>query len=99
MKRNILKSFSFVLTIITVLQIAPCAYAHTTSQEGVLAKTLIDEDNYQHDYYIGGDDVGWRINEKSIITLQRGSHILFRVHLQTLHINNMLKTVLLRGKI
>lgn len=61
MKRNILKSISFVLTIIIALQISPCIFAHTTSQDGILAKTYIKE---KDGWYIGGDDVGWRINEK-----------------------------------
>ena len=62
MKRNILKTISFILTIIMVLQISPCISAHTTSQDGILAKTFIKEKN---DWFIGGDEVGWRINENA----------------------------------
>lgn len=49
----------FFLVGILILNI-PCAFAHPTSQEGILAETY----TAQYDgYYIGGEDVGWSIDE------------------------------------
>ena len=58
----IFKSIEFILAFIIIVQIAPCAFAHNTSQEGILAKYYI-KNAYYEGWYIGGDDVGWSIDE------------------------------------
>lgn len=63
MKKFTLKSIIPVFASVMIFQLTPCAYAHTTSHDGILAKTSIDRENYPG-LYIGGDDVGWRINER-----------------------------------
>ena len=56
------KSIGCVLAVIMMLQLTPCTFAHTTSQNGVLAKSYISQEGYK-DYYIGGEDIGWSIDE------------------------------------
>lgn len=62
----ILRPFVWLLASLLALQFGTVAYAHPTSQEGILAKTYIDKllGEYYGDYFIGGDDVGWRIMEQ-----------------------------------
>lgn len=57
------KSFSCMLAVIIILQIAPCSFAHTTSQKSFLTgyKTVKDDKEF---YYIGGEDIGWSIDEE-----------------------------------
>lgn len=47
-----------------MLQTVPCAFAHNTSQEGKLAKYYLNNSIYNDKWYIGGEDVGWSIDEK-----------------------------------
>lgn len=58
--KQIIKSLIFILALILVVQTSPFAYAHPSSQEGILAKTY--HSGYGG-YYIGGEDVGWSIDE------------------------------------
>lgn len=54
------KRMMFALSLILLVLLVSPIYAHSTSQEGVLAKT------YHSEYgglYIGGEDVGWSIDE------------------------------------
>ena len=52
----------YILIAVFMLQTGPCAFAHLYTQDGILAKSYIDHDGY-YDYYIGGENVGWSIDE------------------------------------
>lgn len=53
----------YCLISITVLLLSiPRAYAHPSSQKGILLATYVSGTNY-NGYYIGGEDVGWSIDE------------------------------------
>ena len=58
--KNIFKLLSCILLGVMMLQITPCAFAHTTTQEGILAQTYYKNKDR---YFFGGDDVGWSIDE------------------------------------
>lgn len=59
----IFKSIGCILASIIMLQIAPCSFAHTTSQKGILAQSEIKHENYSG-YYVGGENIGWSIDEQ-----------------------------------
>lgn len=59
-KKLIFKSALFILLMVIVFQTCPHAFAHPSSQEGILAKTYLAQ---YGDDYIGGEDVGWSIDE------------------------------------
>lgn len=62
MKQKILyKLMICLLVVIMVTQTNPLALAHSISQEGILAKTPVG--GGYTGYYIGGDNVGWSIDE------------------------------------
>lgn len=59
------KTFAFkfiacVLLMVVMILNSTYVFAHAESQEGILAKTYIPE---YGGYYIGGEDVGWSIDE------------------------------------
>ena len=58
------KSIGCMLAVIIMLQIAPCSFAHTTSQKSFLTgyKTEV---NGKEVYYIGEEDIGWSIDEQN----------------------------------
>ena len=47
-----------------MIQIAPCSFAHTTSQKGILAQSEIKHTGY-NGYYVGGENIGWSIDEQN----------------------------------
>lgn len=60
MKRSLIRFAKCILVVALLLQSSPCVFAHSSSQEGILAKSYLA----QYDgYYIGGEDVGWSIDE------------------------------------
>ncbi len=59
--KRIAKSSMVVFAMAAILQLTPNVFAHETSQEGILAKSYMKE---YGDYYIGGEDIGWSIDEK-----------------------------------
>ncbi len=59
--RNVVRLILVILVI--ALLCSTSVFAHTTSQEGILESKYISNPNYA-DYYIGGEDIGWFINEK-----------------------------------
>lgn len=59
------KNFTFksalcFFIIVFMLHTNPYVFAHSSSQEGILAKSYLKE---YEGYYIGGEDVGWSIDE------------------------------------
>lgn len=61
MKRKFMfKAVVYILAVFLMLQTSPYAFAHSSSQEGILAKSYMAE---YEGYYIGGEDVGWSIDE------------------------------------
>ena len=61
MKRKpIFKIFICMFVVVFMFQISPYVFAHPSSQEGILTKTY--HTKYK-DYYIGGEDIGWSIDE------------------------------------
>ncbi len=58
--KNIFKLLSCFLLSVMMLQITPCAFAHTTTQEGILAQTYYKNKDR---FFFGGDDVGWSLDE------------------------------------
>lgn len=54
-----------IFAIIFACQLSMVTFAHPSSQEGILAKTYISDvySDLYGDYFIGGDSVGWSINE------------------------------------
>lgn len=61
MKNKVIpRTLGCILAVVLMLQFIPCASSHSSSQEGILAKTYIAS---YGGYYIGGDDVGWSIDE------------------------------------
>lgn len=52
---------SYILVITFMLLTIPSAFAHSSSQAGILAKTYIGPP--YDGYYIGGEEVGWSIDE------------------------------------
>jgi len=62
-KKRILKTIVWIVALILIAQTAPVAFAHNTSQEGILSKSYISGGAYNN-YYIGGEGVGWSIDEK-----------------------------------
>ena len=62
MKRKFIKKFSvYILLLVMILQTSLFAFAHPASQAGILAKTYHSQ---YGDYYVGGEDVGWSIDEE-----------------------------------
>lgn len=59
-KKNIIKTVLCILVVAVMLHTSPYVFAHSSSQEGILAKSYIAE---YGGYYIGGEDVGWSIDE------------------------------------
>ena len=61
-----LRIFVCFLVVLFLLQVSAVVYAHPASQKGILAETYIHDDFgiYYGDYFIGSDDVGWRIMEQ-----------------------------------
>ena len=59
----LLKSIGYILALMIMLQSVPCAFAHNTSQEGKLAKYYLNNSFYKGKWFIGGEDVGWSIDE------------------------------------
>lgn len=59
-RKSIIKTIVSMLVVVLMLQISPYAFAHSSSQEGILAKTY---HSTYGGYYIGGEDVGWSIDE------------------------------------
>ena len=61
MKRKVIPiTIVCVLAVALAFQIVPYAFAHPSSQEGILAKSYHEE---YEGYYVGGEDVGWSIDE------------------------------------
>lgn len=58
--KTMLKPFVCILVVILMLQASPHAFAHSSSQEGILAKSCHSK---YGGYYIGGESVGWSIDE------------------------------------
>lgn len=58
-RKSIIKTIVSMLVVVLMLQISPYAFAHSSSQEGILAKTY---HSTYGGYYIGGEDVGWSID-------------------------------------
>ena len=63
MKANRMRFVSFMLCLFCLNFFDVSANAHTVSQEGILAKEYIENENYM-DFYIGGESVGWSIDEE-----------------------------------
>lgn len=61
-KKALRKAFAYILAVILMLQSCPCVFAHSNSQEGILAKSYHSE---YGGYYIGGENVGWSIDENN----------------------------------
>ena len=59
-KKIIFKSILYIIVAAIIINTCPYAWAHSSSQEGILAKSYIEE---YGGYYIGGEDVGWSIDE------------------------------------
>ena len=60
MKRKVIPiTIVCVLAVVLAFQIVPYAFAHPSSQEGILAKSYHEE---YEGYYVGGEDVGWSID-------------------------------------
>ncbi len=59
--REFIRIIVFILVLCT-LSVMP-AFAHPNSQEGILAEEYIGDDDY-NDYFIGGEEIGWFINER-----------------------------------
>lgn len=74
-----------------MIQIIPSATAHSSSQEGILAKTYISQ---YEDYYIGGEDVGWSIDEKFHTN---GTTLTFSFDTTDPHLNNTYKSYVIDG--
>lgn len=61
MKNNIIfRSVLYIIVVVFVIHTSPYVLAHSSSQEGILAKSYLAE---YGGYYIGGEDVGWSIDE------------------------------------
>lgn len=64
MKKNFIfksaLSTDAILVVVFMLHTSPYVFAHSSSQEGILAKSYLAE---YGGYYIGGKDVGWSIDE------------------------------------
>lgn len=61
MKRKIVfKLFVCILVVISMSQTSQYVFAHSSSQEDILAKSY---NSFNGGYYIGGDNVGWSIDE------------------------------------
>jgi len=52
---------AITLSILLLLSLTTPAFAHSTFQEGILSKSYIG--GSYNEYYIGGDDFGWSIDE------------------------------------
>ena len=59
-KKFIIKSVLYILVVVFMLHTSPYVFAHSASQEGILAKSYHAQ---YGGYYIGGEDVGWSIDE------------------------------------
>lgn len=61
-RRTMFRCLTYIIILMVfVIQNSPYALAHSSSQDGILSKTYISQ--YQG-YYIGGEDVGWSIDEE-----------------------------------
>ncbi|KIR03893.1 hypothetical protein P261_02708 [Lachnospiraceae bacterium TWA4] len=58
-KKIIRKHILYILVVLFIFSSSPHVFAHSSSQEGILAKTY----HSYGGYYIGGEDVGWSIDE------------------------------------
>ena len=64
--KHLLKLCSCILAFLILIQANIHASAHSTSQAGILAKYYIGNNNCPYKgWYIGGEDVGWGINESA----------------------------------
>lgn len=64
--RFVLRFFGYVLIVFLFCSSEVTVFAHPSSQGGILAKSYVDRPGsiYYNKYFIGGDDVGWRIMEE-----------------------------------
>lgn len=60
MKKAMRVVLGYILMVVLILQLVPCASAHLYSQENILAKSYNEK---KKKYYIGGEAVGWFIDE------------------------------------
>ncbi len=69
------KSYAIILSIILLFSNSNIVFAHPSSQEGILAKSYIYGGRY-NGYFIGGDKVGWAIDEANHTNITEDGLIL-----------------------
>ena len=62
MKRVLLKCIVILLVLTLQMQFSVLAYAHSSSQQGIIISTFLDND-YYYGYYVGSESFGWMLNE------------------------------------